>query len=327
MSRFSGLFSFAGRRFFMAIPTLLFILTLVFFLVHLAPGDPLTYLAGEGDISESYLKAVREEYDLDKPLFLQYTKYMGNVLKGNLGDSFRYRAPVRTLIWERVPATLILMLGAIILFVAIGLILGVSSAQRPNSPFDISVGISSVIGWSVPLFWLGQMLIIIFALKLKWFPAQGMYNIQKPSVGLAKVTDLLNHLALPLFVLGMRYLAMGARMTRASTLEVLNQDYIITARSKGLSENVVVARHAVPNALLPVITLLGMNIGTMLTGSVLTEVVFGWPGMGRLLYDGIFARDYPLVIGIVLTVSIAVIIANLITDLIYAFIDPRIRYS
>lgn len=326
MNRISGLLSFAGRRFLMAIPTMLLIITVVFLLVHLAPGDPTTFLAGEGDISDEYLQAVKAEYDLDKPLYIQYLKYMSKIVTGDLGNSFRYRAPVTTLILERIPATLLLMLGAIVLFVGTGVLMGVFSARKPNSAFDMTVGVAAVVGWSVPLFWLGQMLIIVFALKLKWFPAQGMFNLQNPSAGLAQIPDLLLHLTLPLFALGMRYLALGARMTRASTLEVLSQDYITTARSKGLAENLVMARHAVPNALLPVITMLGMNIGTMLTGSVLTEVVFGWPGMGRLLYDGIYARDYPLVTGIVLTVSIVVILSNLITDLVYAYIDPRIRY-
>ena len=326
MSRLKGLLSFAKRRFLLAIPTLLLVITVVFLLVHLAPGDPVTFLAGEGHVSDEYIARIRAEYDLDKPIFVQYVKYLSKVLTGDLGISFRYRTPVVKLILERLPATLLLMMGAIVLFVGAGIVMGVFAALRPNSVFDMGVSVGAVVGWSVPLFWLGQMLIVVFALKLGWFPAQGMYNLRNPAIGLAKIPDLLLHLTLPLFTLGMRYLALGARMTRASTLEVLSQDYITTARSKGLAESRVVARHAVPNALLPVITLVGMNIGTMLAGSVLTEVVFGWPGMGRLLYDGIYARDYSLITGIVLTVSIAVILSNLITDLIYAFIDPRIRY-
>ncbi len=321
-----GLLSFAARRVLLAVPTLFLVVTLVFLLVHLAPGDPVSFLAGEGDISDEYLETVRAEYGLDKPLYVQYFAYLGKALTGDLGMSYRYKAPVTELILERIPATLLLMLGAIVLFVGTGLVLGVSAARRPNSAFDVTLGVGAVVGWSVPLFWMGQLLLIAFALKLRWFPAQGMFDLRSPSTGLGHVLDILRHLALPLFTLGLRFLALGARMTRASTLEVLSQDHITTARAKGLPEDVVVARHAVPNALLPVVTLVGMNIGTMLAGSVLTEVVFAWPGMGRLLYDGIYARDYPLVTGIVLTVTVVVILSNLVTDLVYAVIDPRIRY-
>lgn len=326
MKRIKGILLFAGRRILLAIPTLIIVISVVFLLVHLAPGDASTFLAGDGAIGDEYLAAIRAEFGLDQPLYVQYLKYIGNVLRGNLGTSFRYNAPVTELILERLPATLVLMLGAIVLFVTAGVILGVCAARKPNSGFDIGLSVAAVAGWSTPLFWLGQMLIILFAVKLEWLPSQGMFSLQNSAEGLARLPDLGMHLILPLCTLGMRYLAMGARMTRASMLEVLSQDYIITARSKGLKEKVVLTRHAVPNALLPVVTLVGMNIGTMLTGSVLTEVVFGWPGMGRLLYDGIYARDYPLVIGIVITVSIAVILTNLITDLIYAVIDPRIKY-
>lgn len=326
MKKYKGLLVFAGRRLLLAIPTLLLVISAVFLLVHMAPGDPVSILAGEGAIGDEYLANIRAEYGLDKPLYVQYFKYMGNIVTGNFGTSFRYRAPVTSLIAERLPATLVLMLGAIVVFVGAGILFGVFVSRKPNSPLDVALSIGSVIGWSTPLFWLGQILIILFALKLGWLPAQGMYNVTSSAEGLAKLPDLGMHLILPLFTLGMRYLALGARMTRASMLEVLSQDYIITARSKGLTDKLVLSRHAIPNALLPVITLVGMNIGTMLTGSVLTEVVFGWPGMGRLLYDGIYARDYPLVIGIVITVSIAVVVCNFITDVLYAYIDPRIKY-
>ena len=232
MIRFKGLLIFAGRRLLLAIPTLLLVISVVFLLIHFAPGDPAIFLAGEGSISDEYLAKIRADYNLDQPLHIQYIKYVGEVITGNLGTSFRYRTLVTTLILERLPATLLLMLGAIVLFVGTGFVMGVLAARKPNSAFDVTVGVGAVIGWSAPLFWLGQILIIIFALKLGWFPAQGMYNLQSPTVGFAKIHDLLLHLTLPLFTLGMRYLAMGARMTRASTLEVLSQDYITTARSK-----------------------------------------------------------------------------------------------
>ena len=326
MKKGKGLLIFAARRLLLSIPTLLLVISAVFLLVHLAPGDPVAILAGEGAIGDEYLANIRAEYDLDKPLYVQYLKYMAKIITGDFGTSFRYRMPVTELIAERLPATLVLMLGAIVVFVGAGILLGVFASKKPNSPFDVSLSICSVIGWSTPLFWLGQILIIVFSLKLGWLPAQGMYSVTSNAQGIERLPDLGLHLILPLITLGMRYLAMGARMTRASMLEVLSEDYIITAKSKGLADKLVLYRHAIPNALLPVITLVGMNIGTMLTGSVLTEVVFGWPGMGRLLYDGIYARDYPLVIGIVITVSIAVVVCNFITDVLYAYIDPRIKY-
>lgn len=318
---------YSARRFLVAIPTLWLIVTAMFLLVHMAPGDPATFMAGEGDISDEYLAMVRSEYGLDRPLIVQYGSYLGKVLRGDLGYSFRYRAPVLQLILERVPATLLLMALAIGLFALTGVALGVAAARRQNSPFDFGLVVFSVLGWSIPVFWLGQMLLILFALGLRWFPTQGMYNLREPAYGFGRVVDVLRHAVLPVTALGMRFMALNARMMRTSTVEALGQDYITTARAKGLREADVVRRHAVPNALLPVVTLVGMNIGTMLAGSVLTEVVFAWPGMGRLLYDGIYSRDYPLVIGIILIMAVAVVVANLITDIVYALIDPRIRYD
>lgn len=318
---------FAGRRLLFGLPTIWLLISFVFVIVHTAPGDPLNFITGDADMSDAQIAKLRADYGLDKPLPTQYVIYVGKILQGDLGQSYRYREPVLALIQDRIPATLTLMVPALILFVSFGILLGAIAARSPNSPGDFALSGLALFGWSVPVFWLGQLLVIVFALKLGWFPTQGMINIRNASSGWGRILDIAWHLVLPAAALGMRFLALTTRMTRASMLQVMRLDYMTTARAKGLPEHVVMSRHALPNALLPVITIVGMNIGTMLTGSVLVEVVFAWPGMGRLLYDGVLARDYPLIIGIILVTSIAVVLINLITDVLYAIVDPRIRYT
>ena len=309
------------------LPTIWILITVVFAMVHLAPGDPLSFITGEGDISSEQLARLRAEYGLDRPLATQYALYLEKVVTGDLGFSYRYRAPVMGLIVDRIPATLLLMGPSLALFIGLGLVFGIVAARRPNSGVDLVMSGVALIGWSVPVFWLGQLLIIGFALQLGWFPTQGMLNLRAPSQGMGRALDVAWHLVLPATALGMRFLALSTRMTRSSMLQVLRLDYMTTARAKGIPEGTVLARHGLPNALLPVITIVGMNVGTMLSGSVLVEVVFAWPGMGRLLYDGVLARDYPLIIGIILVVSVAVVLVNLLTDVVYAIVDPRIRYD
>jgi peptide/nickel transport system permease protein len=323
----NALLRFAGRRLLFGLPTIWLLITSVFVMVHLAPGDPLSFITGDADVSDEQLARLRHEYGLDRSLATQYVVYVSKIFTGDLGRSYRYREPVLDLIQDRLPATLTLMVPALVLFVSLGILLGSIAARSPNSAGDFALSSVTLFGWSVPVFWLGQLLVIAFALKLGWFPTQGMLNLRAASSGFGRVLDIAWHLTLPAIALGMRFLALTARMTRASMLQVMRLDYMTTARAKGLPERTVLSRHALPNAMLPVITIVGMNIGTMLTGSVLVEVVFAWPGMGRLLYDGVLARDYPLIIGIILTTSIAVVLINLITDVLYAIIDPRIRYT
>ena len=323
----SALLKFTGRRLLFGLPTIWLLITSVFVMVHLAPGDPLSFITGDADVSNERLAQLRQEYGLDRSLATQYVVYVSKIFSGDLGQSYRYREPVLDLILDRLPATLTLMVPALILFVTLGIVLGSIAARSPNSAGDLALSSVALFGWSVPVFWLGQLLVIAFAVKLGWFPSQGMLNLRAASSGFGRVLDIAWHLTLPAIALGMRFLALAARMTRASMLQVMRLDYMTTARAKGLPERVVLSRHALPNAMLPVITIVGMNIGTMLTGSVLVEVVFAWPGMGRLLYDGVLARDYPLIIGIILTTSIAVVLINLITDILYAIVDPRIRYT
>ena len=318
---------FIGRRIMFAVPTIFALITAVFLMVHSAPGDPISFITGDADMGDEQLAQLRVDYGLDKPLTTQYLIYVGKMFKGDLGSSYRYREPVLDLILDRVPATLTLMVPALAIFISLGIILGTFAARHPNSTGDLALTGVALFGWSVPVFWLGQLLVIIFSLKLGWFPTQGMVNLRASHAGFDRLLDIAIHLALPAMALGVRFLALSTRMTRTGMMQVMRLDYMTTARAKGLPERVVLSRHALPNALLPVITILGMNIGTMLTGSVLVEVVFAWPGMGRLLYDGVLARDYPLITGIILVTSIVVILINLITDILYAVVDPRIRYT
>lgn len=323
----SMLFKYIARRCLVAIPTIWVIVTIIFFTIHFAPGDPITFIAGEGSMTEEYLALMRNRYGLDKPLITQYLIYLTKILHGDFGYSFRFRMPIFNLILERLPATLLLMLAATSIFITVGILLGAFAAKYQNSKFDLALIGFSVIGWSIPVFWLGQILLFIFALRLSWFSTHGMISVGLSTKGLSFILDVLKHAVLPVIALGLRFMALFARMMRTNTVETLAQDYITTAKSKGLTDNKILWNHAVPNAMLPVLTLIGMEFGTLFSGSVVTEVVFAWPGMGRLLYDGIYARDYPLVTGVILFISVTVIVSNLITDILYTLVDPRIKYD
>ena len=250
--------------------------------------------------------------------------YILSVLRLDLGYSYVSSGPVIELILNRVPATLILMLPSLILFTIFGVIIGVFVATRPFSAADNGVSVLTVLGYSIPVFVLGQMCLLIFAYQLGWFPTQGMRNFRAPSTGFGAFWDLLVHMTLPAVVLGTRYLAINARFARASMIEALGQDYVTSARAQGLSERKV-RRQALRNALLPVVTILGVNFTDILTGTVLTEIVFGWPGLGRLMYDAIFGRDYSLLMGLFVIVALGVVIINALTDIAYGLVDPRIR--
>lgn len=308
-------------------PMLLAIVAVIFAIVHLAPGDPVQALVGDFPAPDEYVRKVREEFRLDRPLPEQFAWYVAALARGDLGFSFVYRKPVLALIAERAAATALLTLTALTFAAVAGVLAGMLAARRPFGPLDGLVSSGSVVGFSVPVFWLGQLLILLFAVALGWLPAQGMVSVRETYEGWARVGDVGLHLLLPAFALSLRFLGMTARLARASMLEVLGRDYIRTAQAKGAGQARVLLRHALPNAMLPVLTLLGYNLGFVLAGSALVETVFGWPGMGRLLYDSVFARDSPVLLGIMITVSLTVVLANLVTDLLYAFADPRIRYQ
>ncbi|HEV8614785.1 MAG TPA: ABC transporter permease [Methylomirabilota bacterium] len=306
-------------------PLVLAIAVVLFTIIHLAPGDPVQALVGDFPAPDEYVRRVREEFGLDRPLIVQFGLYVGALARGDLGFSFVYRKPVATLIAERAGATALLTLTALVFASTLGVALGVLAARRPFSALDSLVSAGSVVGFSVPVFWLGQLLILVFAVVLGWLPAQGMESVRERHEGWARAGDVALHLLLPAFALSLRFLGMTARLARSSMLEVLGRDYIRSAQAKGAGEVRVLVRHALPNAVLPVITLVGYNLGFVLAGSALVETVFGWPGMGRLLYDSVFARDSPVLLGIMVTVSVTVVVANLLTDLLYVYVDPRIR--
>jgi len=297
-----------------------------FVLIHSAPGDPISLLVGEYASPEDYAEMLRA-YKLDRPITEQLIPYLGNVLRGNLGYSYTYQKPVVAVISDRFPATLLLTGTAIGLSSVLGVLLGVSAATRPGSSLDAITMAITVAGYSIPIFWLAQLLLLTFSVRLRWFPVQGMSSLRAPAGVLERAVDLGHHLVLPAASLTVFYLALVARLTRAKMVETLRSDYIRTARAKGLRSGTVLFRHALPNAILPVVTVIGYNFGLIFAGSVLTETVFAWPGMGLLIHDAVYARDYPLLLGSFVFIALSVVFFNFVTDLIYGFVDPRLRYE
>jgi ABC-type dipeptide/oligopeptide/nickel transport system permease component len=308
----TGFHHYLIQRFLASVIALIGVSIIVFLMVRLLPGDPARVIAGLL-ASEEDVARIRRQLALDQPLYVQYGHFLSRLMRGDLGRSARTSEPVTTEVGNRLPATVKLAAISSSLATVLGILAGVSAATRPNSVFDYALAVGTLFGLSMPVYWLGLMLIIVFAVHLQWFPAAG--------------ADELSSVVLPSLTLASFSVAIVARMTRSSMLEVLSQDYIRSARAKGLVERVVLFRHALKNALIPVITVVGLQFGTLLGGAVLTESVFAWPGMGLLLVDSIFARDYPMVQGIVLTFSALFILTNLVVDLLYAYLDPRIHYA
>ncbi|MCD6289936.1 MAG: ABC transporter permease [Anaerolineae bacterium] len=300
------------QRLLAALITLIGISFIVFLLVRLLPGDPARVIAGLL-ASEDDVARIRTWMGLDRPLPVQYATFFGRMVRGDLGISARTKEPVLREIMTRLPATVKLATISMAIAGLLGVLGGVFAAYRRNSILDFLISVSTLFGISMPVYWLGLMLIVLFAVRLHWLPAAGS---EHPTSYI-----------LPSFTLAAFSIALVARMTRSSMLEVLGDDYVRTARAKGLRESTVVLRHALRNALIPVVTVIGLQFGALLGGAVLTETVFGWPGMGQLLVDSIFARDYPMVQGIVLVFAVMLITVNLIVDILYAYIDPRIRYG
>jgi ABC-type dipeptide/oligopeptide/nickel transport system permease component len=309
------------------LPVVVVIIVVNFVLIRLAPGDPMAYLIGDAPVSEEFVRDLRQKLALDEPIVSQLLIYLGNVARGDFGYSFASRAPVTEVILGRLPPTLLLMVTQYVLAIAAGIVLGVISARRQGSALDTGVTLLSVVGYAMPVFWLGQMLMLLFAVHLKWFPAQGMLSLRFDLAPWETALDIAHHLVLPTITLAFFNLALIARLTRSNMLQVLRLEYVVFARSKGLPERVVVFKHALRNAVLPVVTIIGLNIKTLIAGAVLTETVFGWPGLGRLTFDAIYARDYPVLMGMFVFVGLVVVIGNLLTDLAYAWLDPRIRYQ
>lgn len=300
------------RRVLIAIPSILGVMIIVFAMVRLAPGDPAQLLAGEFADAET-IELIRERFGLNDSIPRQFTRFVTGVLQGDLGESTRTKRLVTSDLATFFPNTLELALGAIVVALVFGIPAGILAALRPNSPIDLAVMLGALIGVSMPVFWFGLLAILIFSVQLGWFPVAGR--------------GTLRHLVLPALTLGLSSMAIIARMTRSSMLEVLNQDFVRTARAKGLFWRAVVLKHALRNALVPVVTVIGLQFGALLAGAVITETVFTWPGIGGLLVVSILARDYPVVQGAVLLIAVSFIAVNLIVDLVYGFIDPRIRYD
>jgi ABC-type dipeptide/oligopeptide/nickel transport system permease component len=298
------------RRLLYTIPVMLMVSIVVFGILHIAPGDPATLLAGE-DARPEDVELVRANYGLDQPLYVQYGVWLANTLRGDLGRSIVTRRPVLDEVLARLPSTVELAFASLLIAMVAGIMVGVISATHQYSILDHAMMILALLGISVPVFWLGLVLIFFFAVDLRMFPTGGSGTLQQ--------------LVLPSVTLGAASMAIIARMTRSSMLEVIRQDYVRTARAKGLAEQTVILRHALKNALIPVVTVIGLQFGYLLAGTVLTETVFSRPGLGRLLVASITSRDFPVVQGTLMLLSISFVLINLLVDLLYGFLDPRIR--
>ncbi|CAO3378930.1 ABC transporter permease [Azospirillum argentinense] len=299
-----------------------------FFLLHLAPGDAAQVLAGEsGAATPEYMEALRRQFGLDQPLYVQFLRYLGNLVTFDLGYSFRQSLPVSELILQRLPATLLLMGTAIGFALVAGCSLGFLAARRAGRLTDTVISIVALLFYATPVFWVGIMLIVVFSVMLDWLPVGGMTSVEANLSGLALVGDVALHLVLPAVTLGLFYLAIYARLMRAAMLEVYGQDFVRTARAKGVRPRRIAWRHVLRNALLPIVTTLGVQLGSILGGAVLVETVFSWPGLGRLAFAALFQRDLNLLLGILFCSSVVVVLVNIAVDLVYTLLDPRIELN
>jgi len=304
--------SYLVRRLFVAIPTLLGVTFIVFSIVRVLPGDPAQAMAGV-HATQEYIEQVRKELGLDLPMHVQYARFLGGLLRGDLGRSLRTGLPVAQEVWTRFIPTLELTAASLFLTLILGITVGILSATKPYSLYDHASMFLSLAGLSMPVFWLGLMLMLLFSVRLGWFPAAGRGGLR--------------HLVLPSVTLAASSVALVARFTRSTLLEVLRQEYITTARAKGVRESRAIFVHALRNALIPIVTIVGLRFGALLSGAVLTETVFAWPGVGRLVVDSVSARDYPVIQGAVLVIAACFVFINIAVDLLYGVINPRIRYD
>jgi ABC-type dipeptide/oligopeptide/nickel transport system permease component len=308
-----------------ALPIVATIVVISFLIIRIVPGDPLQALVGDFPAPPDYIAQVRHQFGLDASIPRQLWLYAGNVAHGNLGFSFANRQPVLELVLARARLTLLLMVPALTAAAMLGIVMAVAAAQRAGSAIDAGITALSLFGYSVPIFWLGQLMVMLFAVRLGWLPAAGMISLRTSPSGWAAVGSVLWHMVLPAFSITIYYVAVVARIARASVLAVLSEDFILTALAKGLSHREVVWRHVLPNAIIPVVTVIGYNFAYSLTGAILVETVFAWPGLGNLFIASITNRDYPVLQGILLVSAFMVVLVNLATDLLYGFLDPRIR--
>ena len=306
--------------------TLGIILGISFFLIHAAPGDPVAALAGDF-VTKEYRDLIIQHYGLDQPLITQSFKYFKNVVTGDFGDSYYFKAPVFAVISTRVLPTLLLIVPSVVLSTFFGIVLGMLTVRFKSYTIGIGIPILATIIYALPTFWLGYLLILFFSIKLNIFPIQGMSNPRYSPEGLEYYIDVFKHLALPLLTMVLTQLAQVVLLVKSRLSEEIQRPYFKTALSKGLKRQSAIFNHALPNAMLPIVTVLGTRFGFLITGSILTETVFAWPGLGRLMIIAIEVRDYPLVLGILFMLSLIILILNLITDLIYTILDPRINFG
>lgn len=317
---------FIAQRLLQALLLIAAVVVLNFALVHAAPGDPVETIAGaSGGMSEELKAELRASYGLDKPLPVQLGVYLARVVQLDLGYSYFFNLPVSGLIAERIPATLLLVVCSVLWAFLAGTALGVLAARKPNGWLSQAITVLSMVGFAAPVFWSGMMLVILFAAVIPIFPISDMRSVDASGGGWRDMLDVAHHLVLPSVTLGLVYLAQYSRLARASMLEVLGADFIRTARAKGLAERFVLYKHALRNAVLPVITVLGLQFGNVMAGAILVETVFNWPGLGRLAFEAVLRRDYPTVLGVLLFSSVVVLVMNQLTDLAYRLVDPRIK--
>lgn len=310
-----------------AVPVILLIVLICFLLTRLVPGDPAIALVGDMPATPEYLNQVREKYGLNEPVHMQALYYFGNLLRGDLGFSIANQQSVLTLLWARVLNTLMLVVPSLILASVAGILLGTLALRNPNGRFDTFLTFLILIVDSIPVFWLGQIFIIFFAVNLELLPVQGMFNIRAASTGVDRVFDFLHHWIMPGTILILLSMIAVARVARVSMIEMSRQDFVTTAYAKGLNRREVMRAHILPNAMIPIVTVIGYSFGQVLISTVITEAVFGWPGIGSLFMAALASRDYPVLQGIFLLTAFTVVVANLVTDLIYAVIDPRVSYE
>lgn len=317
------------RRLIQTIPLLIVISIISFLVMHLSPGDPVAMFMNpeKGTLTPEETAVLREKLGLDRPLYVQYMYWLKNIFEGDWGFSLISKHPVKDEILSRLSNTIILGASAFIIALLVAIPIGTLSAIKQYSTLDYVATTSTFFGISIPSFWLGLVFIQLFARKLGWFPSVGMHSVGEGLVGFAAIVDILHHLVLPAIVLSMIRMAQWLRYQRSAMLEVLGLTFIVTARSKGLKERQVIIRHALKNALIPVITVIGLALPDIVNGSYVVEIIFGWPGMGRLGVSAVLSRDYPLIMGVTMVSSLVVAAGNLLADIAYAFLDPRIRYD
>jgi peptide/nickel transport system permease protein len=317
--------SYIGRQLLTIIPTVLLSVVVNFALLHAAPGDPARIYAGMDNATEEQIEAMRHDLGLDEPLPVQFFNYVKEIAEGNLGNSLAFRQPVLDLIMDRMPATLLLTLTSAVVAFAGGTLLGAVAARKQNAAADLGLSFLSYTFFSIPAFWLGLILILVFASELDWFPTSGMRDVRADYTGWRDLLDVAHHMVLPSLTLILVQMPIFYRITRSSVAQQQREDYVTTFRATGIPQGRIFRRYALRNAILPTVTVFGLNLGYVVTGAALVEIIFAWPGIGRLALDAVFRRDYPLLLGIYLMLAVAVSLAILITDVVYAMLDPRIR--